>query len=203
LFVATRTDNEPRLGNADAAVTPERPEKFYIFHQRHFGETADLLEYRAPAKESVIATTHPQQSAGVMSKRIGQAVNEFRPRQPNAKKTASTFGVAKYLLDGSNAADRWPHIRVQKPEYVASGRARTGIHLNRPAAFAREQTIAQRSRNLSGGIETSAIDDDDFRMRRDRAEIPQKIVNVARFIKDRHYDGNGHILTGTLAKVAQ
>jgi hypothetical protein len=42
----------------DTAKAVEPSEKFYVFHQRHLGKSANIEESSSPAEYSVIAASH-------------------------------------------------------------------------------------------------------------------------------------------------
>jgi hypothetical protein len=54
----------------------EPAQKFYVFHQRHLGKSANIDEYGSPAENPMIAASHSQKDAGVMSKAVRKSINQ-------------------------------------------------------------------------------------------------------------------------------
>jgi hypothetical protein len=65
-------------------------EKLCILHQWHIRISPDFFECNAPAKEPVIAKSHAQEKAGVMSEGICQSINNVPTRDTNTKETANS-----------------------------------------------------------------------------------------------------------------
>jgi hypothetical protein len=70
-LVAARTHNEALFGALHTATAVQFAEKFYVFHQRHFGEPANFEEGTSLAEYPVIAASHSKQTPRVMRKAIG------------------------------------------------------------------------------------------------------------------------------------
>src|SRR5436853_7412922 len=109
-FVAPGIDSDSFTAANRATATTQPSEKFHVFHQWHLREPADGEEIAASTKHPVIATAHPQHQPGVMRKLIRQPVNERRPRQPDAKKTAGDAWIGETRSDVIEAAWRYFEI---------------------------------------------------------------------------------------------
>jgi hypothetical protein len=84
---------DPLVTAFDTATAAEVAEKFYVFHQRHFWKSADVEEDASSAEYAVIATSHSQENACVMSKGVSQPVNQTS-RQANSEVAASNTRIS-------------------------------------------------------------------------------------------------------------
>jgi len=154
----------------DATAAPKSPEKFDIFHDRHVWKSSSVNERTSPAKNSVIATSHPKQEARVMRKGVGQSVYGRCGRQADPKETAADFWIAHYARDLIQGFQRHFGVCVQKPENFAACSFGSGVHLSGTAArAASDNVIAQAFRHLVGAVSAPAIDYDNFRPTRSLA----------------------------------
>jgi hypothetical protein len=71
-----------------AAAAPKLTKKFYVLHQWHVREAANIDKYNSAAEYAVIAAAHSKQNACVVRKSVGPSINE-PPWQPNPKETAN------------------------------------------------------------------------------------------------------------------
>jgi hypothetical protein len=55
-----RADAKSYPDVTNASVVVHSSKKFYVFHQRHLGKSANIDEYSSPAENAVIAASHSQ-----------------------------------------------------------------------------------------------------------------------------------------------
>src|SRR5437016_7010906 len=144
---------------ATAAVEPEQ--KFDVFHQRHLRKSANIGEYGSPAENAVIAASHSQKDAGVMSKAVRKSINQAS-RQANSEVTANDLRVIQDARNLIQTSLRDFSVHVHEPKHVAAGGARAGIHLHGPIGLASNKLIAKARGEINRAIAASAVSDNNL-----------------------------------------
>jgi hypothetical protein len=142
----------------------------------------------------MIATSHPEQEAGIMRKAVGQSVYGWRRRQADPKETATYFWITHYATNLIQRFQRHFGVCMQKPENITVGGFGSNIHLSRAAALtAADNLIAEIFSQSVGAVSARAIDDNDFRPAGSPPQIRQKGAYRRRLIKDRNNDRHLHL----------
>jgi hypothetical protein len=171
------------MHNATAAA--KSPKKFYVFHERYVWKSTSLNKRCSPAKNSMIAASHPKQKPGVMRKAVGQAIDSRRGRQADPEETPTNFWIAHYTPNLIQRFQRNFGVCMQKPENIAVCGVGSDVHLFRTAALAgSDNLITQLLRQLIGGVSARAIDDNDFRPSGSFAQIREKGTYQLRLVEN-------------------
>jgi len=121
----------------------------------------------------VIAASHSQKSAGVMSKAVRKSINQAS-RQANSEVTANDLWVIHDALNLIQTSLRDFSIYVHEPKDVAASSARAGIHLHGPIGFASNKLIAKARGEINRVIAASAVSDNNLSSRRSLAQMLKK-----------------------------
>jgi hypothetical protein len=109
----------------------------------------------------VIAASHSQKNAGVMSKAVRKSINQAS-RQANSEVTANDLRVIQDALNLIQASLRHFSVHMHEPKHVAAGRARAGIHLHGPIGLASNKLIAKARGEINRAIAASAVSDNNL-----------------------------------------
>jgi hypothetical protein len=161
--------------------------KFYVFHQRHLGKSADLKEGSPPAENAVIAASDSQQNTCVMSKAIRQSIDRASG-EADPEVTANDIRISQDMRNLVQTSQWDFSINMQEPKHTAAGGARAGIHLPGTTAPALNEPIAKSSGELSRAIGASAVHDHDFSFGRSLAQMVEKWPYQRPLIKNRDND---------------
>jgi hypothetical protein len=154
----------------DTTASAKSAKKFHVFHHRHVWKSPSVNKRASPAKNSMIAASHPEQEPCVMRKAVRQSVDEPRGRQTDPEETATDFWIAHYALNLIQGLQRDFGVCMQKPEDFAACCVGSNVHLPRTAArVAPDNLVAETLRQLVGAVSALAVDDDNFRPRRSLA----------------------------------
>jgi len=95
-FIAAWADLNSFVAIHDPTAVAKSPKKFHVFHERHVWKSSRVDERTAPAENSMIAASHPEQKPRVMRKAVRQSVYGRRDRQAYPEETATDFWIAHY-----------------------------------------------------------------------------------------------------------
>jgi hypothetical protein len=151
----------------------EPAQKFYVFHQRHLGKSANIDEYGSPAKNAVIAASHPQENACVMSKAVRKSINQAA-RQANSEVTTNDLRVIHDAVNLIQTSLRDFSVHMHEPKHVAAGSARAGIHLHGSIGLASNKLIAKARGEINRAIAASTVSDDNLSSGRSLAQMLKK-----------------------------
>jgi hypothetical protein len=119
----------------DTTTAVEPAEKFYVFHQRHLWKSANLEEGSSPAEYAVIAASHSKQNPCIMSKAVGESINQASWKA-NSEVTANDVGIIHDMRNLIQTSLWDFSVDMYEPKQVAVGGARPGVHLPGTAATA-------------------------------------------------------------------
>jgi hypothetical protein len=165
----------------------EPAKKFYVFHQRHLGKAAYIEKRSSPAEDAVIAASHSQQNACVMSKAVRESINEVS-RQANTEVTANDIRIVHDVRDLIQTLQWQLSINMDKPEDLPARGMRAGIHLPATTALALNKPIIKPSSEPICAIGASAVRDNNLRFRRSLAQMLKEWSYQRRFVKNRDND---------------
>ena len=151
----------------------EPAQKFYVFHQRNLGKSANIDEYGSPAENAVIAASHSQENAGVMSKAVRKSINQAS-RQANSEVTANDLRVMHDAVNLVQTSLRDFSVHMHEPKHVAAGSARAGIHLHGSIGFASNKLIAKARGEINRAIAASTVSDNNFSSGRSLVQMLKK-----------------------------
>jgi hypothetical protein len=151
----------------------EPAQKFYVFHQRHLGKSANTDEYGSPAENPVIAASHSQKDAGVMSKAVGKSINQAA-RQADSEVATNDLRIIHDALNLIQTFLRDFSVHMHEPQHVAAGSARAGIHLHGSIGFASNKLIAKARGKINRTIGASAVSDNNLSSGRSLAQMLKK-----------------------------
>jgi hypothetical protein len=165
----------------------EQAKKFYVFHQRHVGKSASIEEGSSPAEDAVIAASHSQQNACVMSKAVRESINQAS-RQANSEVTANDIRIIHDARDLIQTLRWQSSIDMNKPKDLPARGARAGIHLPSTTAIALHKLITKAGSEPICAIGASAVCNNDLRFRRSRVQMLKEWLYQRRFVKNRDND---------------
>jgi hypothetical protein len=139
----------------------ESATKFYVFHQRHLGKSADIEEGSSPAEYPVISAAYSQQNTCVMGKAVRESINHTS-RKANSEVAANDIRIIHDTRDLIQTL-RWQlAIDMDKPKDLPARGARAGIHLPGTTASALDKLITKSSGEPICAIGASAVCDDNL-----------------------------------------
>jgi len=169
----------------DATAAAESPKKFHIFHERYVWESTSLNKRRSPAKNSMIAASHPEQKPRVMRKAVGQAIDSRRGRQADPEETATNFWIAHYTPNFIQRLQRNFGVCMHKPENIAVCGLGSDVHLFRTATFAGlDNLFAEAFCQPIGAVSARAVDDDYLRPSGSFTQIREKGTYQLRLVEN-------------------
>jgi hypothetical protein len=165
----------------------ELAKKFCVLHQWDVRKSANIEEGSSPAENAMIAASHSQQNASVMSQAVCESINQAR-RQTNSEITANDLWMIHDAPDLIQTLQWQSGIDMNKPKDLPARGTRAGIHLPGTTAPALNEPIAKSSSELSRAIGASAVHDYDFSFGRSLAEMVEKWPYQRSLIKNRDDD---------------
>jgi hypothetical protein len=174
-----------------ATAAMEAAKKFYVFHQRYVGKSANIDEGGSPAEEAVIATSHPKGDPSVMRKAIRKSINQAA-RQANSKVTANNIWIVHDAPHLTEASPRDFSVNMDKPKDLLTRGACAGVHLHGTTALALDKLITKSGGEPICAIGASAVGNDNFRFRRSLAQMLEKRPYQQRLIEHRNNNRELH-----------
>jgi hypothetical protein len=165
----------------------ELAKKFCVFHQRDVGKSANVEEGSSPAENAVIAASHSQQNASVVSQAVCKSINQTW-RQANSEITANDLWIIHDAPDLIQTLQWQFGIDMNKPKDLPARGTRAGIHLPSTTAPALNEPIAKSSSELSRAIEASAVHDNNLGFWRSLPEMLKKWPYQSRLVEYRDND---------------
>jgi hypothetical protein len=154
-------------------IAVELAKKFCVFHQRDVGKSAYIAEGSSPAENAVIAASHSQQDACVMSKTVCESINQAW-RQANSEITANDLWIIHDAPDLIQTLQWQFGIDMNKPKDLPARDTRADIHLPATPASALNEPIAKSSSESICAIGASPVHDHDFGFWRSLAQMLKK-----------------------------
>jgi hypothetical protein len=159
----------------DATAAAKSPKEFHIFHKRYVWESTSLNKCRSPAKNPMIAASHPEQKPRVMRKTVRQAIDSRRGWQADPEETATNCWIAHYTPHLIQRFQRNFGVCMHKPENIAPCGVGSDVHLFRTATFAGlDNLFAEAFCQPIGAVSARAVDDDYLRPSGSFAQIREK-----------------------------
>jgi hypothetical protein len=121
----------------------------------------------------VIAASHSQKDAGVMSKAVRKSINQAS-RQANSEVTPNDLWVIQDALNLIQTSLRDFSVHVHEPKHVAAGNARAGVHLHGSIGLASNKLIAKARGEINRAIAASTVSDDNLSSGRSLAQMLKK-----------------------------
>jgi hypothetical protein len=151
----------------------ELAKKFCVFHQRDIGKSANVEEGSSPAEDAVIAASHSQQNASVMSQAVCQSINQTW-RQANSEITANDLWMIHDAPDLIQTLQWQSGIDMNKPKDLPARSTRAGVHLPGTTAPALNEPITKSGGESICAIGASAVRDNNLGFCRSLAEMLKK-----------------------------
>jgi hypothetical protein len=168
-------------------IAVELAKKFCVLHQRHLGKTAYVDKRSSPAEYTMIAASHSQQNACVMSKAVRESINQAA-RQANSEVTAHDTRIVHDVRDLIQTFQWQSGIDMDKPKDLPARGERAGIHLPGTPAIALDQPITKSGGQSTCAVGTSAVRDNDLGFWRSLAKMLKKSSYQSRLVKNRDDD---------------
>jgi len=165
--------------------------KFYVFHQRHLGKSANSDEGSSPAEYPVIAAAYSQQNACVMSEAVRESINQAL-RQANSEVAANDIRIIHDARDLTQTLQGQSGIDMDKPKDLPARGARAGIHLPATTAIALDKLITKSGGEPVCAIGASAVCNNNLRFRRSLAQVLKEWSYQRRLIEYRDDDRELH-----------
>jgi hypothetical protein len=147
----------------------------------------------------VIAASHSQQNACVMSEAVRESINQAS-RQANSEVTTDDIRIIHDARDLIQRLQWKCRVDMDKPEDLPARSARAGIHLPATAAIALDETITKSGGEPICAIGASTICDNDLRFRRSLVQVLKEWSYQRRFVKNR--DNDRDLRSNALLRIA-
>jgi hypothetical protein len=182
-FVAARAYEDPPLTVFYTTAAVEPAQKFYVFHQRHLGKSANIDEYGSPTENAMIATSHSQENACVVGKAVRKSINQAA-RQADSEVTSNDLRIIHDAVNLIQTSLRDFSVDVHEPKHVAAGSARAGVHLHRPIGLASNKLIAKPRGEINRVIGASAVSDNNLSSGRSLPQMLKKWSYQRRLVEN-------------------
>jgi hypothetical protein len=188
-----RGGGDAQAERAHPPAALQRAAQLDVLHQRDLGVAAERLEVGAPQEDGLIAGADAGGARAGVHGPGDHAEERARVVEAHVEAAAHHPRLGERPLHGPRRARGQARVGVQEQQRVAAGRPRAVIHLERPAARAREEPRARRACHHGGGlVAAAAVHHDDFRVGAIAGEVGQEAREIRRLVESRDDDGEPH-----------
>jgi len=121
----------------------------------------------------MIAASHSQKNAGVMSKAVRESINQAS-RQANSEVTANDLRVIQDARNLIQTSLRDFSVHMHEPKHVAAGSTCAGIHLHGSIGLASNKLIAKACGEINRAIAASTVSDNNLSSGRSLVQMLKK-----------------------------
>jgi len=175
-----RFDDWSKLPHSSSSL--EVAIKLRVFQKRTVWVTTHGKKVFAPRKEAAVAKSNAKKVDANIAQRIAKKINPTARDNPQPKTTTGHHAIAQRIDDRAQGVWRDTRIGVHNLNDFASGDFCSGIHLFCASRWGGDEVIRNVLTQLCRPIMASTVDDNDFGLWRDAAQMPKKADNNRRFI---------------------